>query len=283
MSLQPQRYPRSNDSPSTKRWARPHVRPPLTYAAQAEATSPKFARAFALGCGGHACPDLSHLRDGGFAAFCTPSTWGLLRQAQAEGRDWYYGDHAFFRRFKYYRIAKNAYQWQGPIWDVSPTRFHNLHLDHVAEWQDGGTAIVICPNSPEYMAFHGIDAKRWALDIAETVSQHSDRPVIIRWKSGAAKRPLYVDLHTAYMVIVYSSAAAVEALLHGIPICTLAPWATTASMGITDVTKIETPFRPSNRLQFLYTLAHLQWSLEEIERGDAWRALHTPPIDFRRG
>ncbi len=75
--------------------------PPVTYVVAHETTSPKFAAAFARGCGGTCASVVTGLRPGTFAAFCTPPTWPLLQQAQAESRDWYYGDHAYYWRGKY--------------------------------------------------------------------------------------------------------------------------------------------------------------------------------------
>lgn len=247
---------------------------PVAYAKSGERTSPRWAAAFAMGCRGSATTDLSTLQPGPFAAFCTPPLWPLLRRAQQDGRDWYYGDHGYFRRHQYFRITKNAYQHHGRG-RATADRFRRLHVT-LHPWQTHGAAIVICPNSPVYMAFHGLDARHWALDLAERVSRVSDRPVVIRWKSQAGRRPFYHDLHDAWIVVTFSSAAAVEALAAGVPVCTMAPWASTAAMGITDPARVETPYYPSieERDQFIFNLVNQQWTLEEMRQGLAWHTLH---------
>ncbi len=248
---------------------------PVSYAVTGEATSPKWAAAFAAGCGGTATHDLSRLQPGPMAAFGTPPTWPLFDEAQAKRKDWYYGDHGLFRRGVYYRVVKNGYQPSG-LGTANETRFRALHVDTQPAWNTGGSAIVICPNSPVYMARHGIpNAMDWCLDLCKRIGQISDRPIVLRWKKNAQDRPLYVDLHAAWMVVVFSSGAAVEALAGGVPVCTLAPWASTAHMGITSIEDVERPYYPSleERDQFLFNMANQQWSYEEIRRGMAWKAL----------
>ena len=249
----------------------------MTYAVPQERTSPRFARAFATGCGGPATND-PVLADGPIALFGSPDRWALLQQAIAEGRTWYYGDHGYYRRGKYYRVARNAYQYQptrDAILHARPDRLRACHVEINPQWERDGTSIVICPNSPLYMSWFGIDAHRWVVDLVDQLGRVApSRPIIVRWKAMASRRPLAADLHNAHAVIVFSSNAAVEALCHGIPVFVLAPWASTASMGLSDITKIDTPYYPELRVPFLWHLAERQWTLSEIESGLAWHDLH---------
>lgn len=247
---------------------------PVSYSVPGEKSSPRFAAAFAAGCGGLLSTDLTRLQPGSFAAFCTPPTWSLLQQAQGDQRDWYYGDHGYFCRSQYYRITRNAYQHDGRG-QALPTRFRQCWLDFNPVWQTRGAAIIVCPNSPIYMRhFAGVDAEPWAATVVQTLQQYTDRPILVRWKTQVRQRPLQVDLPNAWAVVVFSSAAAVEALLAGVPVCTLAPWAATARMGITDLAQVESPYYPDDRELFLWNLAANQWTLDEIRQGIAWQALH---------
>jgi hypothetical protein len=200
-------------------------------------------------------------------------------QAQQEGRDWYYGDHGFFKRGVYYRITKNAYQPSGEG-EASPDRWKALGVPLSANWKRDGRHIVVCPNSPVYMQFHGIDSHAWSADIIRRLAQVSDRPAILRWKKDSQAHPLSLDLVDAWMVVAFSSASAVEALAAGIPVCTLAPWASTARMGITDLEQVEHPYYPpiSERDRFLFNLAASQWTLPEIREGIAWFDLCREPV-----
>ena len=80
---------------------------PVCYSVPNEYTSPRFCAAFAAGCGGTVTS--SHkLRPGPVALFGSAKLWPLLKQAQAAGREWLYGDHGYFGRYRYYRITRNA-------------------------------------------------------------------------------------------------------------------------------------------------------------------------------
>lgn len=252
---------------------------PVSYAVSGEVTSPKWAAAFAQGCGGRAVNDASQLQPGPIAAFGTPAVWPLFTQAQDEGREWYYGDHGYFRRGRYYRVTRNAYQPTGRGRALRD-RFDQLHVDLAPDWKRGGRNIVLCPNSPIYMEHHTkMPIAQWLGETMGAIAQHSDRPIVLRWKKDKGERPLRLDLEDAWMVVAYSSASAVEALAAGVPVCTLALWAATAHMGITDLANIESPiyFHMEQRDQFLFNLAESQWTMEEIAAGMAWRVLQTPP------
>jgi hypothetical protein len=254
---------------------------PVSYFAKWEVTSPNFARNFARGCDGEVMEDdfdltLTHdrLYRGPVALFGTPPLWPVLRQAQAEGRDWYYGDHAYYgraggRKPGYYRITKNAYQHDGRG-NYPPDRFRLWGCD-VAPWRTDGRHILICPNSAIYCQLHGFDVNAWLTDVLTTLKAHTDRPLRIRWK----KSPISIkrDLVNAWAVVVFSSAAALDALMAGVPVFVLAPFAAGARMGLSDLSRIESPLYPAGREPFLWALAANQWTLGEMCSGLAWRSL----------
>lgn len=246
---------------------------PTSYAVQSELSSPKWACAFSRGCGGEATPN-EDLLPGPVAMFGSPARWALLHRAIAEGRDWYYGDHAYFRRARYFRVTRNRYQHDGRgSFPDGAQRLRAAGTEIYPHWKTEGSSIVVCPNSPTYMALFGIDAHAWVLDIVARLGQLTDRPIIVRWKAQAIRRPLYVDLHDAYLVITFSSNAAVEAIAAGVPCCTLAPFAASTRMGITSLDDIERPIYPDDREPFLYALAANQFTLDEMASGYAWRVI----------
>jgi hypothetical protein len=244
---------------------------PVSYYNPSEFTSPKVAYAFAKGCGG-TITDEAELFPGSVALFGSPARWPLLRQAQAEGREWYYLDHAYFSRGKYYRITKNAYQHDGRGASTGE-RFKGFPRLGVRPWRTSGSHILICPNSAIYFGLHGLEVEQWLADVTTTLRQHTDREIRIRWKVERAERPIAWDLVDAWAVVVFSSAAALDGLMAGVPCFTLAPFAASARMGLSDLTQIETPFYPDDREPFLSVLADHQWTIQEILKGEAWRAL----------
>lgn len=256
--------------------AAPAAIAPTCYYVPSEATSPKFAKAFAHGCGGQVSNNLSTLVDGPYAAFGTPPTWPLLKQAQAAGRDFYYGDHGYWARGNVFRISKNTVQYQPTDEDLrsaKPWRFKSLGAQINPHWQTAGRHILICPNSDVYMReFTGYGQQEWVAVVQATLRTYTDRPFIAR--SKLTKRPIAEDLVDAHAVVAFTSASAVDGLIAGVPCFTLAPWAATYHMGLGDLARIETPVYPDNREQFCWALAEHQWTLSEIATGAAWRKLN---------
>lgn len=246
--------------------------PPVSYFVPTEFSSPKFAFAFAKGCGG-AITDENALFDGPMALFGSPSRFPLLRQAQGEGRDWYYADHGYFgirqKRKHFFRITKNGYQHDGRG-NATPDRFQMLERP-VQPWTRSGRHILVCPNSAVYFSLFGLSVDEWLIGVREQLAAVTDRPIRIRWKVTAT--PIADDLEDCWAAVVFSSASAIDALIAGVPAFTLAPFAATARMGHASLADIEHPLYPDDREPFLWNLANNQWTMKEIFAGDAWRAL----------
>lgn len=242
---------------------------PVSYYDPKGTTSPKFAYAFAKGCGGTMTDEIDYLFDGPVASFGTPPVWPLLRTARGVDRDVYFGDHGYFGRHKYFRITKNALQHDG-TGDAAPARFMAFKRP-VQPWRKAGSYVLVCPNSGVYFGLHGLNVEDWLIDVRTQLAKHTDREVRIRWKVTA--EPIATDLARAWAVVVFSSAAAIDALIAGVPCFTLAPFAATVRMGSSDLSQIETPVYPDDREPFLWNIANNQWTIREICSGVAWRAL----------
>ena len=215
--------------------------------------------------------------DSGAAAFygVRPSWKHLWRQALAEERDWYYLDNSWFdaSRERYFRVGVNATQ----SWSPRPsdgTRLAALGVE-VKPWRPDGRHIVVCPQSLEYLAcvagwaWGGQD---WLKHVLHELKLNTDRRLIIRAKGGA--RPLAADLIGARALVTHSSAAAIEALLAGVPAivtdrsCAAAPLA----MMFADIEAATIP-EPAGRHDWAARLADSQWNLTELRDGLAWRML----------
>lgn len=245
---------------------------PVSYYNPNEQSSPKLAYAFAKGCGG-TITDEEYLFPGPVALFGSPARWPLLRQAQAAGRDWYYIDHAYFGRGKYFRITKNAYQHDGRGTSTG-LRFKGFQrLSQLKPWRTEGGHILICPNSAVHFGLHGLDVDQWLSQVVALLRQHTDRPIRVRWKTQRSARPIVEDLKDAWAVVVFSSVAAMDGLIAGVPCFSLAPFAATVRMGLSDLSQIEAPFFPDDRESFLSVIADNQWMLPEIVNGAAWHQL----------
>ena len=232
------------------------------YVVPHELTSPQFARAFAMGLGKTGdndrvqvlMPESPLPAEGPIAMFGSPALWPRLAEAKATGRTFYYGDHGYFgrktpgeSRNAYYRITRNALQlhdWRGR--PNNPQRSSGLKM---RDWRPVGKQrdqhVLVCPQSATFFRLHGVDKDAWLSETITTIRTHTNRSVRVREK--ADRRPITQDLATAWAVVVWSSACAIDALLAGVPVFVLNPDCASYSMGCPNLSAIETPYYPADR------------------------------------
>lgn len=210
-------------------------------------------RAFAEGCGGTVMERTPDRLAPGAACFygVRPAWWHLFEQARAEGRDVYYIDNGFLGT-GHYRVARNAIQKAGR---PDPERLKRFDI-RLAPWRKDGRHILVCLQSDEFLATFG-------RDIAAEIRAQTDRPVVIRRKY--CERPLTDDLRGAWCVATWSSNAAVEGIIQGIP-------AVAFGESVCPPGTIESP-PIFDRAPWLEGLAGGQWSLAEMRTGECWRAI----------
>ena len=171
---------------------------------------------------------------------CLRGLLPTLKQAQAEGRTWWYMDNGYFRpgHFDgYYRVTRNALQHDG-TGKASSERWDRLGLN-IAPWQKSGRHILVCPPSQKFGELLGFSAAAWLQTTLKTLKRYTDREIRVRAKKGNAT-PLDADLKDCHAVVAHSSNAAVLALLAGVPVFCTAPCAA-YRMGGADMSEIEMP------------------------------------------
>lgn len=238
------------------------------YSAPRELTSPRWAEAFIRGCGVETelrCETIES--DGPLALFGSPQYAAMLELARQHSFEFYYGDHGFFGRGKYYRCARNTTMVTGQNGDDDPARFMSFRIA-VKPWRKQGRHVLLCPNSPAFL--HRTGAAAWVSETLEALKQHTDRPIRVRWKKD--RKRLAADLAGAWAVVTFASNAAVEAILAGVPAFCASPCAA-LTMGSDDLSMIETPRMPDGREQWAARLANSQWTLQEMADGMLWRAI----------
>jgi hypothetical protein len=250
-------------------------RPVYCYAVPSELTSPRFAAAFAKGCGGVVVEDGS-LRPGPLALFGSPKLMPQLHQAAHEGRDWYYGDHAFFGRMIYYRVARGTYHYDGSPDAVEVDRGRAARLGiEVRPWRRSGRHVLVCPPDAALASYRGFNSALWLDNVLAELQAATDREIRVRDRSLArmgARRSLADDLADCWALVTHSSNAAVEAAVMGIPVFVTAPCgASWVASGLLD--RIEYPRKPDDREEWVDRLAAHQWTMGEIASGQAWAAL----------
>jgi hypothetical protein len=241
----------------------------IVYYVPGEKTSPKFASAFAKGCGGRMVEG-DHYELGAWAAFGTPMTWAGLKQSQVMGLDWYYGDHGYFNRGRSFRVTRNAYQMayiQSDGYKESMENKNRLERLGISlqPWQTEGENILVCPPDNGIAKLFGFSARSWKTKILKQIKKYTDRPIIMRERH--AKESLSKALKKAWFLVTAFSNVAVDALIAGVPVhCTMPCGGTPLSVALED---IECPSCP-DREDWLLNLCANQWTFKEIKSGMCW-------------
>lgn len=228
--------------------------------------------AFARSCGGQIG---TNLRPGpAFFYGVDGSNEAEWRGALAAGETVLYCDNSLFdsRRQQAFRIAKNRLQHSGT--GVSDgKRFAALGID-IAPWRTGGEHIVVVPQSDSFMRTIAGYQGNWTEDTLAALKARTGRPIRVRpWArdKAAAASSLAADLAGAHALVTYSSAAAVTAVLAGVPVVvTAADCAARPMSGSLEALEdLPTPCRQN----WAGVLADSEWTVAEIRDGTAWRAL----------
>lgn len=256
-----------------------------------------LCEAFAAGvraCGGSATvytqiPE--QLAPGDAVFYGVRPAWAhLWEQAKAEKRDWYFIDNSYFDcvREKQFRVTLNAMQadglnacWEGRDTEEWKHRWKALGIQ-IRPWQSDSRFpvpdsrhVVVCPQSDEFMQVCAGWKGNWLEQALAVLKRHTSRKIVVReWspKKLERSRTLAADLEGAHALVTHGSAAAIEALLAGVPVfCTgrgPGRW-----YGRSDLESIETPEYPEPREGLMKLLANNQWTLAEFADGTAWKAL----------
>jgi hypothetical protein len=154
----------------------------------------------------------------------------------------------------------------------------------VKPWQTGGSHIILAGMSEKCAVVEGYKAHEWELAAVAELRKHTERPIIYRPKPswldakpipGTQFEPGLDDLarllEGCHAVVTHHSNVAIDALLGGIPAFTVEGAAST--LCFTEISRIERPWRPDGREQFVADLAYTQWTPAEMRSGAVWRHL----------
>lgn len=206
---------------------------------------------------------------------------------RARGRTWIGWDRGYVRRVfatwlprgengGYYRWHVNRYQMD-VVRDVRDDRWRQLipgnKVDprkvEVLPWRKEGRHIVVALVSQTYSRSHD-GADTWADETLRQLALLTKRQIVVRDKE--TKRPLRDDLDGAHCLVTHGSMTAVEAVICGCPVI-VHPDSAAALVGLTDLSKIETPIYP-DRERWLHSLAYCQFNEQELVDGTLWRLIN---------
>lgn len=186
----------------------------------------------------------------------------------ASGEPWYYIDNSYFDKVRggiddpraQFRITKNRMQVRAAGLASDGKRFAALGIG-LRPWQhnpDDHTLFV--EQSPAFMRDIAEDPG-W-LARASAIGHLHRR--VRRWSADKPRlaTTLADDLRGARLLVTHSSAAAVEALIAGVPI------------SVSVMSALHGYRNGDDRLPILNVLADNQWTLDEITSGKAWEWLN---------
>jgi hypothetical protein len=201
----------------------------------------------------------------------------------------------------YARIGiDGAFQDDGDFCNAGspPDRWQQLSREFgltLQPFRKQGSQVLLVGQKPGDASLRGADIVAWMIDTARRLRACTDRPIVVR--AHPASRPedfgrmkkafathtdvrldipptgtIHDALCCAWAAVTYSSSAAIDALLAGIPAISTIP----ASMAwpVTDheLSMIDQPTLYP-REQWLYDLCYAQWSVEETASGAVWARL----------
>jgi len=224
--------------------------------------------AFIRGCGGQIA---SRYRPGPAVFYGVDhSNEDCWRQARLAGDDIYYIDNSYFdaMRQRSFRVTKNRLQHSGA--GVSDgRRFAALGI-RVAPWRGQGGHVVVCQQSDLFMRrIAGFDGN-WTASVVRRLQAATSREIRVRpWSRNKIRigATLGADLAGAHAVVVWSSAAAVAALIAGIPVVVESEDCAARCMA-GSVAQIEALPMP-DRENWLGVLADNEWTIPELTDGTA--------------
>ena len=234
--------------------------------------------AFLYGCRGALAEPIERgLRPGPAVFYGTIGIEAIFNEARARG-EWFYIDNAFLdaARGTHFRVGVDALQ--GPLLPADHRRLESLRVE-VEPWTRGGRHVLIVQQSDYYMrevANVAAGSASWTESVMRILARNTDRPIRVRsWapdKIGLAKT-LREDLDGCWAVVTHSSAAAIAAILAGVPAFVLGGSGPLLAMASSELEAIERPRRPDGRREWAAQLAASQWTKDELGAGVAWRAL----------
>lgn len=196
-------------------------------------------------------------------------------------------EEAYIRRVKgerHFAIGLNGHNGQGDNPIGAAERWHGWNIS-VAPWRDRGGHILVCGQRGfgyNQMAM----PDDWPDRVYARLRAVTDRPIWYRPHPKRRRRmptapydrivdyaePLAVHLASCWAVVVYTSNAATDALLSGVPAFYDGPDLITAAAAQPEIAAIEAPRRGDRQAAFT-RIAWSQWSVPEIIRGDPFARL----------
>lgn len=186
-------------------------------------------------------------------------------------------------------------------------------------WRQTGTHILVLGQTWHGMSSQHIDIYDWYADVVREIRRHSDRPVVFRhhprisklrpghdgrqWRNRIKKDRenirrvlaeasagfdwhtghfLEDDLRDCWAVVSFTTNAAVEAAVYGVPVFAMDEGNMAYEVAEHDLAAIESPSM-QDRQQWAWNIAYAQWNALEMRSGEAWAHLRPHALKPRSG
>tara|TARA_A100000164_G_scaffold366337_1_gene387067 strand:- start:95 stop:856 length:762 start_codon:yes stop_codon:yes gene_type:complete len=208
----------------------------------------------------------------------TIATYGVLRGTLDiinKVKNYYYMDHGYFNQSKrsfennrtniinldgYFRIVYNNFIHDGKG-NYPNDRLKKLNLEILDQKKFGNYIIVSEPSEVMKKLYN---VPHWTDETLKLISKYTDRKLIVHNKFS--KKPLSLLLKNAWAFVSLQSTAGFTAMLNGIP-------SFFTEDTLIHIGKIQNIENPNIDYKIFNNLAYGQWTLKEIETGEAWESI----------
>jgi hypothetical protein len=214
----------------------------------------------------------------------------LIKQFWDAGQNFVYMDSGYLGNRP---CAKNPHGWK--LWHrMVPNNIqHSALIARPSDrWQrlglllaprkQGRKILVVAPDQKP-CKFYDIDLDQWIQDTVAEIKRYSNRPIEIRARHSRnvkLNRTTEQSFQAALqndvgVVVTYNSVAAVESIMHGVPVVALAPASAADPVASKTLEGVDDAYWPLEdlRYQWAYHLAYAQFHNRELEDGTAARQL----------
>jgi len=203
------------------------------------------------------------------------ATYGVLRgtlETIRKVKNFYYMDHGYFNQSKrsfenkrtniinldgYFRIVYNNFIHSG-IGDYPNDRLKKLDLKILKQKKNGNHIILSEPSEAMKKVYN---VPYWTKDTIKLIKKYTDRKIVVHNKFS--KQPLKELLINAWAFISLQSTAGFMAMLNGVP-------SYFTDKNLNYISRLEDIEKPIINYSIFNNLAYGQWTLKEIESGEAW-------------
>ena len=208
----------------------------------------------------------------------TIATYGVLRgtlEVIKKVKNFYYMDHGYFNQSQrifenkltkvnnmngYFRIVYNNFIHNGEG-NFPNDRLSKLNLK-ILDQKKTGNYIILSEPSETMKKMYNVPT--WTEDTTQLVKKYSDRRIVVHNKSS--KKPLNTLLKNAWAFVSLQSTAGFMAMSNGVP-------SYFTETTLSHIGKIKNIENPKINYKIFNNLAYGQWTLKEIETGEAWEII----------